>query len=242
LKNIYKIIFCAIFILLIHSQIYTVQKTYRVAIKEQASSQIYASLINAIIQESGGIAIIGIFPAPRAEYMLENDLADIQIPQLKIYENTADLKFDFASVTLFETAFVFYCNKDKFIDVAELQHRPDLSIEIDRTLTDAFHLKFSPTNDFEQSINKVSIKRIDGFIMSQFTGDIALRKTGLKNIRRQLFTSASVSITIKKGTVGGEIDRMIVSGYNKLKLNGKYEKIMGELIKKAKYDNWQPQQ
>lgn len=215
-------------------------KTYKVAVKEQASSSMYVALIKAVVEATGNKVDVQIVPPNRAVYLVTNRMVDIQLPELR-FAKKGDKPFDYSSVTIFDTAFVLYSSKEKPLDPKALQggNTAGLKVETDPTLVDSFEFQASPSAIFESSLTKVSTQRIDGFLMSQFTGDTNLKKSGLKNIRRQVYSTYPVMIAVQKGAAG-EIDKMLAEGMAKVKASGKFDQIMGGLVKGSTYTDWQP--
>jgi hypothetical protein len=77
-------------------------------------------------------------------------------------------------------------------------------------------------------------------ILSQLSGDLLLRKGAYKNIARKLWSELDLCFSLQKGMRGGEVDKMLADGIDKMEANGTYDKLIGDYARKAKYDNWQP--
>ncbi len=219
-------------------------KEYKVAVKDLATKQIFIDLINAIGEATGNIFNIEVVPASRADYLIENKQVDIQYPIIILPDakKQKELKYDYAGGVIFKVAFVLYTNKDKPIDIQSLRkgNSKNYKIEVSASRMSDFEYTVIPSNNAEASLTKVSNGTTDGLIFAQPDGDALLKKLGLKNIKRQLWLEYENTFSIQKGGKGGEIDKMLKDGINKLKKSGQFEKIMGNYSKTAKYDNWQP--
>ncbi len=97
------------------------------------------------------------------------------------------------------------------------------------------------SGDFRRHwLKRVGAGLIDGLIVAQTTGDPVLKALGLKNIKRQLWNEYEEAFSIKKGTVGGEVDKMLSDGVAKLKASGELDKMTADMAKASKYQEWQP--
>jgi hypothetical protein len=226
---------------LVSSLAFSQGKNYKVAIKDLASAPFYTSLIKAIMEQTGNTADIQVVPMARSEYMISTNAVDIAMPHLKL-PSKGEIKFDTTSIVLYEASFVLYANKERPIAAARLANsNPDnLVVEMDPTLVDILGFKGEPSTDFGSSLKKLSLRRIDGCIISLTTGDPVLKTFALKNITRKFYKSFPVTIMLQKGTAGGEVEKMLSAGISALKANGKYDEIMGALIRANKYEDWQP--
>jgi polar amino acid transport system substrate-binding protein len=219
-------------------------KDYKVAILQLASSDTYNSLAKAIADETKNNFIIEIVPRSRALYLIENKQTDIVIPYTNIQSAKKQnaIQFDMSNI-LFKVVYVLYTNKSKNITADELKNGnpKNYKIEVDSVLSNSYEFNAMSSTNLEGSLAKIDNGTIDGYITAQFTGDTSLKKLGLKNIARQQYSPYDSAIIIQKGTKDSEIDKMINDGVAKLKANGKFDKIMGALIKSTgTYDNWQP--
>ncbi len=219
-------------------------QTFKVAIIQLATSDYFMSLAKTLAEETGASFEIQLVPAPRAAYLIENKQVDVVFPKSLIKDpaKMKDLKFDYSSSTLYTTAFVLYSNKAKALDVENLKAGNSKGYKIETNAANLGSFTFLPlaSTNVEGSLKKVDSAAIDGYIYAQVTTDSALRSLGLKNISRQAYMDQELGFAIQKGARGGSLDNLIVEGMKKLKANGKFEKIMGALVREGKYDNWQP--
>ncbi len=132
-------------------------------------------------------------------------------------------------------AFVLYSNKSKPIDIDNLRkgNSKGYKIETDGSIISLLGFKALPTTNIEGSFRKVDQGVIDGYIYSQL-------QIGLKSIKRELFDSFNLIFAIPKGRKGGPADLMLVEGMKKIKANGKFDAIFGEMVTGGKYNPWQP--
>jgi len=221
-----------------------VGQTYKVAIPQLSASSIVEALIKALGEEEGVTMEIQTVPAARALYLLENGQVDILVPKSVITDaaKLAEQNFDYATPVLSRSAYVLYTNKSKNIDPAELKkgNPKGYKIETNTANVDSFEFKALPSSNIEASLKKVDSGVIDGYLYSQISSDAALKGLGLKTIKRQLYNFSELGFGIKKGGVNGVVDKLLVNGMKRLRANGKFDKIMGDLIKQGEYDEWQP--
>jgi polar amino acid transport system substrate-binding protein len=218
-------------------------KEYTVALKQLPTTDTYANILKSIAEVTGNTFNIQVVPPARAEYLIENNQVDIQFPGAALRENKKfkDLKYDFSTETLYKVSFVLYTNKNKPVDIQSVKttNPKNYNIEIDPSRLFEFDYKINPSNNFDASFAKLSKGDIDGLILAQTTGDVVLKKSGFTNIKRQLFQDYDLCFVVKKGTQGGEIDKMLSDGVKKIKANGKFDEIVGGIAKAAKYNDWQ---
>ena len=80
--------------------------------------------------------------------------------------------------------------------------------------------------------------RIDGWLLAMPESDLALKKLGLKNIKRWEYKKYDVKALLPLGEKGKETDKILTELIKKLKANGQYQKIMAPILDQ-KFDNWQ---
>jgi polar amino acid transport system substrate-binding protein len=90
----------------------------------------------------------------------------------------------------------------------------------------------------ESSLQKVDMGRLDGWIFAMPESDLALKKLGLKNIKRWEYKKYDVKALLPLGEKGKEIDKIFSDLVKKLKASGKYQKIMAPILDQ-KFDPWQ---
>lgn len=219
-------------------------KDYKAAIIQTPTNDIYPVLIQAIARETNNNIEIEIVPSARAINLIENNEVDLICPATENNnpKKSAALKYDFSRVSLFKNPFVLYISKNKNIDIETLKKGNPQKYQIETTASLSDLFEFEPLISFnvEGSFKKVDVGRIDGFIYPQGAGDPVVKRLGLKNIRRQLYSQINVVFGIQKGAKGDEVDKMLTKGIQKLKENGKLDKIIELLLKSSKYDDWQP--
>ena len=219
-------------------------KTYKVAILEITSANLYENLFIALGEETGNVFQTKVYPIARATYMIENNLVDIQAPRIKGKDEAynAALKFDFAAESISKIPFVLYTNKNKPLDVDNLRsgNSKGYKIEVFGPNVYQFGFRAIVSNKPMPSFRVLSAGRIDGYISAQDTGDEVLKSLKLTNIRRQLWDLFDISITLQKGQAGGKLDKIISEGIKKLKAKGKLDQIMSGIEDHSKYVDWQP--
>jgi len=219
-------------------------KEYSVAIYQLPTSDAFVNLFKVMGETTNNSFNTQIVPPARGVYLIENNQVDIVFPATVSSDpkKTALSKFDYSTVKVFKAVFVLYMNKNKLIDITELKNGNPRKYKIETTgsLAQLFEFQSLITTSLEASLKKVEESSIDGLLYAQEAGDPMLKNLGLKNILRKLYSTNDIAFGIKKGSVGGEIDKMLLEGVLKLKNSGKLNQIIAVSIKNSIYDNWQP--
>jgi polar amino acid transport system substrate-binding protein len=179
-----------------------------------------------------------LYPFARSMENVEKGRADFHMPQLVNPKISPEkLPFQFSSEIIFKVIFALYTNKNnKEINPNNMSK---YKIETDLGTMDFFDFKPIGSPDIESSLKKVDMGRIDGWLMAMPESDLALKKLGLKNIKRWEYAKYDVRIVLTKGPKGKEVDAILTDLIGKLKANGKYQKIMAPIMDQ-KFDPWQP--
>jgi polar amino acid transport system substrate-binding protein len=219
-------------------------QTYKVAIVQVSTSESFKQLVLAIGEVMKVNFEVQIVPGTRAAYLVENKQVDIGMPVLGMRDpaKVAALGYDYATSSIYRNSFVLYTNKAKAVDIAELKkgNAKGYKIETGGSNVNQYEFPALPSTNAEASLKKVDAGSIDGYLYSQITADAALKATGLKTIRRQTYDDYDLVFMLQKGARGGALDKLITAGLAKLKADGRFDKIMGDIIKSARYVEWQP--
>lgn len=221
-------------------------ETYKVAIIQLPTSEMFKKLFIALGEATNNIFSTEVVPPARATALIEDKLVDIQVPRIK-FKNDAynnSLKYDFASASTGNViAFVLYTDKNKPVDINNLRkgNTKNFKIETEGANINQYGFKAIFSNNAEQSFKKLSTGRIDGYINSQTTCDSILKSLKLTNIHRQLWDNFDVKFAIQKGQAGGKLDKILTEGIKKLQANGTLEQIVGESNRRSRYNDWQPE-
>jgi polar amino acid transport system substrate-binding protein len=205
---------------------------------ESKDKGILVDLLKAMAEEyKDGKITWELFPFARSMENVEKGRADFHMPQLVNPKIAPDkLPFQFSSDMIFRVVFALYTNKsNKAINPKNVAN---YKIETDLGVMDFFDFKPVGSPDIESSLKKVDMGRIDGWIMAMPESDMALKKAGLKNIKRWEYQKYDVRIVLQKGPQGKEVDKILSDLIKKLKANGKYQKIMAPILDQ-KFDDWQ---
>jgi polar amino acid transport system substrate-binding protein len=171
----------------------------------------------------------------RSMHNVKTRKADFHLPLIQLPEQSVgQLDYDHSTETIFHVNFVLYSNKNKDINLKNLDQ---FFIETDRAHVDYFNFKINASSCIECSLKKVAIGRIDGFIFADFASDPVVKANQL-DVKRQLYRRFNVKIILPRGGNGGSVDHFLSSGISKLKASGEYDKIMSKLD--SPYDDWQP--
>jgi polar amino acid transport system substrate-binding protein len=237
-------VLCFTVLLSVFSGITLSAKEYKAAVKQLPTTDYFVKLLKSVVEATGNTVAVQVVPPARADYLIANNEVDIQLPIVVPPDPAKQkaLKYDFSTVVLVKQSWVLYVNKSKPLDVDSLRNgnSKKYKIEIDPSRTDDYNFVTMGSSNFEASFKKLSDGTIDGVILSQTTGDPLLKKGAYKNITRQLWSELDQCFSLQKGARGGEIDKMLTLGVNKMKADGSYDKLVGDYSRKAKFDNWQP--
>ena len=89
-----------------------------------------------------------------------------------------------------------------------------------------------PEATLEAGLQKVDSGRIDGYIATMSSCDQIIKAMQLKNIKRQLYDTFETAIIFKKTDEGRQKRDIFNTLITKIKENGEYDRIMGELNSK----------
>lgn len=219
-------------------------KEYSVAVYQIPISDSLVNLFKAIEEATNNTFNVQLVPPARGSYLIENNQIDIILPATMSNDpkKVSLVNFDYSTAKVYQMVFVLYMNKNKPVDITILKkgNSKDYKVETTGSLAQMFEFQPLQTTNLEASLKKVEDGAIDGLLYAQDVGDLLLKKLGYKNIQRKLYSTNDIAFGIKKGTAGGELDKVLSDGIKKLKNNGKLNQILDVCIKNSKYDNWQP--
>jgi len=208
---------------------------------ETKDKGILVDLVKAMAEEykDGKITLLGVFPFPRSLENVEKGKADFHMPYITP-TNPKRIPFTYSTDVIFKVMFILCTNKNnKEINPTNLSKYKIETDEGVKYILDAPIPNIMGSPSIESSLKKVDMGRIDGWVMAMPETDMALKKLGLKNIKRWEYKKFDVKALLPLGEKGKEIDKILVDLIKKLKANGKYQKIMAPILDQ-KYDNWQP--
>jgi polar amino acid transport system substrate-binding protein len=219
-------------------------ETFKVALPQVPTSGFYTDLFKAVSEVTGATFDIVQMPRARTLYLLENKQVDIVAPLADVRnpKKEGELKYDYSTV-LFKSCYILFTNGNKPFTADELKagNPKNYKVEVDNAFINSYEFTAMGSTNAEASFKKLESGAIDGFISSQLSGDPVLKTLGFKDIKRQLYSYYDVNLGIQKGTKGGNLDKMLNAGITKLKANGKFDSIMGAMIKTGSvYSDWQP--
>jgi polar amino acid transport system substrate-binding protein len=221
-----------------------VAETYKVAILQISATNTMVDLAKALADAQGVTFDIQVVPSARAVYLIENNQVDLVFPRSMITdpEKLKELKYDVAEAVLSRSAYVLYTNKLKSISPADLKKGNPKGYKIETAIAnvDSWEFKALPSTNIEGSLKKIDSGAIDGYLYSQLSTDPPLKTLGLKSIKRQLYSYSQLGFNIQKGKAGSSFDKLISEGMKKIRADGTYDKIMGDLVKTGEYIDWQP--
>jgi polar amino acid transport system substrate-binding protein len=167
--------------------------SYKVVVPQlsPASTAAYSGLVTEVLKAEGVTVTPEIMPFARCIYLMENNQADILYTIIANPDKTkwGKIKFDYSVTETHKIVFVLNSNKNKPVTVNELKtgNARKLKIETDSAHTEYFSFNVLPSTAIDGSLQKIESGQIDGFIFSQASTDAALKRLGLKNIKREYF-------------------------------------------------------
>jgi len=198
-------------------------------------------LVKAMAEEykDGKIILSGIFPFPRSLDNVEKGRADFHMPFITPTDPKR-IPFTYSTEVIFKVMFILCTNKNnKDINPTNLNKYKIETDEAVKYILDAPIPNITGSPSIESSLQKVDMGRLDGWVMAMPETDMALKKLGLKNIKRWEYKKFDVKALMPLGEKGKEVDKILTDLIKKLRANGKYQKIMAPILDQ-KYDNWQP--
>jgi polar amino acid transport system substrate-binding protein len=182
-----------------------------------------------------GTITIEVYPSSRAISNIINGSHDFFMPMLRSkHVDEATLPFAYSDVALFESIFVLYTNKNSDVTAATAGN---YKIETEAPLVTYYGFEAQPSVNAVQSLKKVDIGRIDGYIMAMTEIDALLKTLDLKNIKRIYFDTFEAPMVVKKGPGGKEVEKLLTELLDKVKANGTYAKIMAPMLN-AEFKEW----
>jgi hypothetical protein len=186
---------------------------------------------------------IQVVPMARLTYLIETKQVDIALPMLRLKDpdQIKLLNYDYSTVIFDKSPFVLYTNKKKPVDIANLKNGNSMGYKIETDIGNIklFGFTAQGSTNIEASLKKVNDGLIDGFLHSAVVDPI-LQSLSLTNIKRQLYEYFDIGFALQKGGQGGPVDKFLTEGMKRLMDTGKFDQIMGFLIKQETYDDWQP--
>jgi hypothetical protein len=215
---------------------------YRAAVLDLPTADRYVTLIQAIAVDRKVTIDVEVLPAARASFLVRSQQIDFLVPTGRFLgprRETGQINF---SAPIFPMAFILYTNKDKPVDVNDLKagNKKRAKIEMNVSTTESFGFVGNPSHSLEASLRKVDGQIIDGLIFSQASGDLVLRKLGLKNIRRSLYANIEMLFGVSQAPASREVGRVLSEGLASLRKSGKFDELLGDLAHEATWNDWQP--
>jgi polar amino acid transport system substrate-binding protein len=207
---------------------------------ETKDKGILVDLVKAMAEEyKGGKITWDVFPFPRSLDNVEKGRADLHMPYITP-PNPQRIPFQYSSEVIFKVIFALYTNKNnKDINAGNLTKYKTETDEGCKYILDAAIPNITGSPSIESSLKKVDLGRLDAWVFAMPESDMALKKLGLKSIKRWEYKKFDVKALLPLGDKGKEVDKIFTDLISKLKAAGKYQKIMAPILDQ-KFDNWQP--
>ena len=217
---------------------------FKAAVMDLPVTAAFSGLATAIAQVTNNTLDIQVVPPPRTVYLIENKVVDFTLPMLAMKDpaKVKVLNYDYSTAVMYKSSFVLFTNKNKPVDIEDLKKGNTKGYKIETDISMVNQLEFTgiPSTSIEASLRKVAAGRIDGFIHSQASTDAVLKSLNLTSLHRQFYEEFDLVFPIQKGARGGRVDKMLTDGLARLHANGKYDQLIGDLVKADSYIDWQP--
>lgn len=200
-------------------------------ITEQKTGAI-VDLVKAMADEyKDGEMTIDVYPMARSIENVISGSADCHCPYIKNHNVfDSDDMFYYTTVEFGKVIFVLYTNKNVTGLTPENVMDGKFKVEIQPGHKE--YLGDLPEATLEAGLQKVDSGRIDGYIATMSSCDQIIKAMQLKNIKRQLYDTFETAIIFKKTDEGRQKRDIFNTLITKIKENGEYDRIMGELNSK----------
>lgn len=189
-------------------------------------------LVKAMAAEyKDGDMVIDVYPMARSIENVISGNADCHSPYIKKHNIIdSDDMFYYTTEEYGKVIFVLYTNKNVTGLTPETVTSGKYKIEIQPGHKE--YLGDFPEAALDAGLQKVDSGRIDGYIASMSGCDALIKAMQLKNIKRQFYDTFETAIIFRKTEDGKQKRDLFNSLIKKIKENGEYDRIMGELNSK----------
>lgn len=201
-------------------------------------------VIKAMASEyrDGKIAI-EVFPFGRSVNNVIEGKADFHAPSVRDPQVVPDIPFTWAAEPMGVVSFVIYSNVSKpltrkMIEDSLAGKAASLKLECAPGFEVIAKVPAVPSNDLENSLQKLQKGRIDALIWAQTEVDAVLRSQKMAFVHRELWKEMEGTVEIAKGPQGAEVDKIVSDLLRKLKASGRLQKLWVAVHKP--YEDWQP--
>ena len=200
-------------------------------ITEQKTGAI-VELVKAMADEyKDGKMTFDVYPMARSMENIMSGSADAHCPYVKNHNITdSDNLFYYTTEPFGSVIFVLYTNKN----VKELtpENVLDKKFKVEIQPGHKEYLGDLPEAAPDAGLQKVDSGRIDGYIATMSMCDQMIQAMQLKNVKRQKFDTFDTAIIFKKNDEGKQKQEIMNSLIKKIRENGAYDRIMGEINSK----------
>jgi len=213
-------------------------------ILESPDEGIFVDMVKAMDNVYDGKIERKVFPFARSIDNVIKGEADFHLPMIR---NTivpeSSLPYAFSTDKTGDVCFIIYSHKDNPVTLdtikdAKTQQTFPLKIESQLGFRDYFDFPITDSTTIENSLKKISVKRIDAFIFAQEESDFVVNQLKLKDIHRELYQTFDDVFVIPKGPKGKEIDAVLSGCIKKLSSTGELKKLHDMIH--PPYQKWQP--
>jgi polar amino acid transport system substrate-binding protein len=207
----------------------------------------FVELVKAIDEAyTEGSIKIELYPMARSINNIIEGKKDFHIPNLRssVIKDESALPYRIVSERMGVVTLVIYSNVDNKITRRMLDQAVSkggtfpYKIEAGGGMENLYPFPISASQSLEQTLQKVSSKRIDALIWAQEEPDMVLKKMKLGNIYRSIYENMDDIIIAPKNARGEEVDKILSNVIRKLKRSGKLKELYSKIH--VPYNNWQP--
>jgi len=215
----------------------TLAETYKVSVGEMPATLIFVEILKSIEAANPGLKFeLTVAPFARSiQAVLADHTADFHYPVIRPAGGKT-LPFDVSDASPFQTPFIIYENKNKLLDVKNLQR---YRIETEITHIGLFPFPTIGSADISSSLHRVDTGRIDGFVYGATSADRKLIEGGFENIHRKLYAMMDVCFVLPKGGKGGPVDQALTKAIETAKSTEGFKHATAKYRAMYKGDDWQ---
>ena len=206
----------------------------------------FIDLVKAIddVYTEGSIKI-ELYPMARSINNVIEGKKDFHIPMLKssVIKDKSTLPYHIVTEKMGVVSIVIYSSVDKkltrkMLDKAAKEGNFPYKIESAGGMENLFPFPISATQGLDQSLKKVSSKRIDALLWAQEEGDMIVKNLKLGDIYRSPYEDIDDVIISTKNSSGEEVDKILSAAIKKLKRSGRLKDLYLKIH--VPYKEWQP--
>ena len=228
----------------LHAEEITISMAHLPGILETPDAGPFIDLVKAIDNVYEGTINRGVFPFPRSIDNVVTGKADFHLPMIRnTLINESSLPYAYSTAKMGDVVFVIYSHKSNPISIekisaAKSQKPFPYKLETSGGFENYFDFPTRTAMAVDSALNKVNLKRIDGFVFAQEECDHVVKQLKLQNIHRELYNKFDDVFIIPKGEAGKKIDTILSNCLSKMKSDGTLQTLHQKVH--IDYQQWQP--